>query len=489
MRILLPGALLTAVSLTVAACLVGAAGWHSAALADDWPQFRGPNATGVSTGTRPLPVEFSHEQNVAWSATLGEGIASPVVAAGRVCTTAMVDKQRFAVFCHGAADGKLLWKQEFDTGELPAIMSPNTHASSTPATDGERVYVYFSTLGLMALDLADGKIAWKHPVPQPDYLMAWGAAHSPIVYRDLVILNQDDDLSPFLLAVDKQTGETRWRTPRPEMLAGYAVPVICAAGGREDLVIAGTGKLQGYDPRTGQELWSCNSLLRTIMTTPAVHGDRIYVSVQSFGDTDRVLKYALLQWKDTNQDGKLDKREIGRSFWERFDAGDRDQDGFLVDDEIDAAFQSPTNMVGGGDIVQSIRGGGQGDVTKTHLVWNLDHKVSSNIASPLVVDGRLLVIKKGGISSCFDADTGETVWMQQRIRNFGNYYASPVAGDGKIYVMGENGFLVVLKQGPQLEFLARNDMGESCIATPAISDGRIFVRTLNRLHCFAGPRE
>jgi outer membrane protein assembly factor BamB len=459
--------------------------------AEDWPQFRGHNATGVSTQSKNLPVEFSYQDpdKLVWSATVGEGIGCPVIAAGRVCVTAMVDKQKFGVFCFDAATGRPLWRRELATGALPAIMSPNTQASSTPAMDDERVYVYFSTLGLLALDAKDGKDIWKHAVPEPSYLLGWGAAHSPIVYRDMVILNQDDDRSPFLLALDKRTGEVRWRTPRPEMLAGYAVPVVCRAGEREDIVVAGTGKLIGYDPATGKQRWTCNSLLRTIMTSPAVQDDVIYVSVQSFGDTDRVLKHALLQWKDTNQDGKLDKTEIGESFWDKFDAGDRDRDGFLVDDEIDAAFQSPTNLVGGGDIVQAIRGGGQGDVTKTHMLWNLDHKVSSNIASPLVVDGRVLVVKKGGISSSFDARSGEPVWLQKRIRNFGNYYASPIAGDGKIYVMGENGFLVVLKQGPELEILARNDMGESCIATPAIADGRIYVRTLTRLYCFAEPSQ
>lgn len=457
------------------------------ARADDWAQFRGPNASGVSAGSQPLPVEFSYRENVTWSAELGEGISGPIVVKGRVIATSMTAPQTFAVFCFDGASGKELWKREFETGKLPAIMSPNTPASSTPASDGEQVFAYFSTLGLIALQLDDGKVNWKYEVPAPYYLLGWGAAHSPIVHQDLVIFNQDDDLAPFLLALDKRTGKVRWKTPRPEMLAGYAVPVVCRAGGRDEIVVAGSGKMKAYDPATGKELWSCHSLLRTIMTTPVVKDDLIYISVQSYGDTDRVLKYALLQWKDTNQDGRLDKTEINEAFWKKFDAGDKDKDGFLVDDEIDDAFQAAENRVGGGDIIQAIRGGGNGDVTKTHLVWNLDHKVPSNIASPLVVDGRLFVIKKGGISSCFDASNGDTIWMKKRIRNLGNYYASPVAGDGKIYVMGENGFLVVLEQGPYPKVLAKNDMGESCVATPALADGKVYVRTLKHLYCFGGP--
>lgn len=459
------------------------------ASAEEWAQFRGPNATGISAASKNLPVKFSHEENVVWSVELGEGIACPIVTQGRTIATSMLDKQTLGVFCFDAANGKELWRKEFDTGAPPPIMPPNTHASSTPCSDGERVYVYFSTIGMIALDLKDGEVIWKQKVPLPFYFMGWGAAHSPIVYKDLVLLNQDDDLAPFLMAFDKLTGDIRWKTERPEMLGGYAVPVICKAGGREDIVVAGTGKLKGYDPDSGAELWTCNTLLRTVMTTPAVHDDKIYVSIQSYGDTDRVLKYALLQWKDTNQDGKLGKDEFDEAFWAKFDKGDANKDGFLIDDEVDAAFQSPTNMVGGGTTIQAVRGGGTGDVTKSHLVWNIENSSPSNIASPLVSDGSVLVVKKGGISASFDAETGETIWEKKRLRNFGNYYASPVAGDGKIYVQGENGFITVIRQGPKLEILAKNDMGDSCTATPAIADNRIYVRTLKKLYCFAEGAE
>lgn len=459
------------------------------AIAEDWPQFRGPNAAGVSESAKNLPVKFSHEENVLWSVELGEGIACPIVVKGKTIATAMLDEQTFAVFCFDSTTGKELWRKEYETGPTPPITPPNTQASSTPTTDGERVYVYFSTIGMMALDINNGETVWKQEMPLPFYLLGWGAASSPIVYKDLVLFNQDDDLAPFLIAFDKRTGKVRWKTERPEMLGGYAVPVIVKANGREDIVVAGSGKLKGYEPDSGAEIWTCNTLLRTVMTTPAVHNDKIYISIQSYGDTDRVLKYALLQWKDTNQDDRLDKEEVEEAFWKKFDKGDVNKDGFLVDDEISLAFQAPTNMVGGGNTIQAVKGGGTGDVTKTHVLWNLDNTSPSNIASPLVSDGRVFVVKKGGISASFNAETGKTVWQKKRIRNFGNYYASPVAGDGKIYVQGENGFLVVLRQGEKLDILSKNDMGDSCIATPAIADNRIYVRTLKTLYCFAESAE
>ncbi len=466
------------------------AGWltlsASVLVAGDWTQFRGPNSTGVSTDPEPLPTEFSLTKNLAWSHELGIGIACPIVVKGKVISTTFTAGNEFIVYCHDAKTGTELWKTPFpiDPATLPKLIYPNQHASSTPCTDGERVYFYFSTIGLFALDLEDGSKPWSYSLPMPYYLMDWGPATSPIVYEDKVIFCQDDDLDQYLIALDKKTGTLKWRTPRPEMLGGYAVPVMCTANGRTDIVVSGSGKLQGYSPETGEEIWTCNSLLRTMMSSPAVVGDRIYVTCQSYGDAGRILKEALMEWKDVNQDKKLEKSEFDKAFWPKFEKGDANGDGFLTQAEVDTAFQSPTNLVGGGNIMQCIQGGGTGDVTKTHMLWNLDHKAPSNISSPLVVDGRMFVVKKSGISAAFDATTGETVWMQQRIKNLGDYFASPIAADGKIYVTGENGFIVVLKQGPTLEVLSKNDMEDTCVATPAIADGRIFVRTLNKLHCF-----
>ena len=458
--------------------------------AENWAQFRGPNASGVSTESNNLPEKFSHEENVAWSVSLGRGVASPVIFGDRTFVTTMVGEQTFAVLALNAFTGAEIWRKEFETGLLPEITPPNEHAASTPTTDGERVYVHFCTLGMIALSADDGELVWQQELPMPFYLLGWGAANSPIIFQDMVLFNLDDDLNPYLIAYDKVSGEVRWRTPRPEMLGGYATPVVCKVGDQTDIVVAGTGKLKAYDPENGQERWTCNSLLRTIMTSPIVQGNTIYLAVQSYGDSERVLKYALLQWQDTNQDGKLAKDEIDEAFWDKFEKGDRDKDGFLVDAEIDRAFQAPSNMAGGGNIIQAIRGGGEGDVTDTHIIWNLTNSAPSNIASPLAVDGRLFLVKKGGISAAFDADSGEKIWMKKRIKNFGNYFASPIAGDGKIYVTGENGFIIVLTiKDNRPVVIEKNDMGDSCVATPAIANDRLYVRTANTLFCIANSEK
>ncbi|MGV3660456.1 MAG: PQQ-binding-like beta-propeller repeat protein [Prosthecobacter sp.] len=450
--------------------------------AEDWSQFRGSNGTGVAS-SKNLPLEFSAGKNIAWKARLGDGVGSAIVKDGVVYATGMAGEAKVALHALDAATGTSKWRAEFDTGTLPRITPPNSHAASTPAADDERVYVHFSTIGLLAFDAATGKEVWRHSMPRPAYLMDWGAAASPIVHAGLVIFNQDDDLAPFVVAVDAKTGKEKWKTLRKDMLAGYALPVLCEANGRTDLVIAGSGKLKGYDPATGKELWTCNTLLRTIMTSPVVHDGVIYIAVQSYGDSTRTLKHALLEWLDTNQDRILARDETPKEFHERFDASDKNKNGLIDADEIDTAFQSPDNMAAGGNIIQAIKGGGSGDVTKTHVLWNLDHKSPSNIASPLFYNGRLYLVKSGGMSSCYDTKDGKTLWDRSRLGNFGDYFASPIAADGKVFIAGKNGFIVVLEDGPELKVLGKNDIGEEIIATPSIADGRLFVRTRENLFC------
>ena len=464
-------------------CLLTSLAALSLAQADDWPQFRGPNSSGVATSAKGLPEKFSATENVVWSAKLGDSVASPVIVGGRAFTTAMSGETTFSVLAFDAAGGKPLWKRDFETGKLPRITPPNSHASSTPTSDGKRVYAYFSTLGIVAVDAATGEVAWKRPLPLPAYLMDWGAAASPIVHNGLVIFNQDDDLNPALYGIDAETGDIRWKTERPDMLAGYAVPVLCEAEGRTDLVVAGTGKMKGYDPATGKERWTCNTLPRTIMTTPVVQNGVIYLSVQSYGDETRTVKYALLEWLDTNQDGELARPEVPKEFWEKFDRSDANKDAVLKDSELDTAFQSSNNLVGGGSIVHAIRGGGMGDVTKTHVLFNLKNRAPSNLSSCLVVEDQLFVVKQGGISSSFHAKTGEPFWEMKRIKTAGEYFGSPVAGDGKIFVPNKDGFIITLAQGPELKVLSKNDLGEETLATPAIADGRLYVRTRGTLFC------
>lgn len=473
--------------------------------AEDWPHFRGPNSTGISSATKPLPVTFSGTENVKWSATLGDGVGGAVVAAGRIFASGMTGKETVSLFAFDAATGKKLWQRDWPTGTLAPVHETNSQASATPAADAERVYFYFSTLGLLTVDAATGKDVWQYSLPTPFFVMKWGPGMSPVLYGDLVLFCQDDDLYPALYAIDRKTGKLRWKDDRLDMAVNYSHPVVCTANGRDDIVVAGTGMLIGYDPATGKRRWYAKTLLRNIKTTPVCLDGIIYVSLQSGGIANQWL-VSVDQAKTGNGDGKLDKKEIQafvgetpvpEAFFKRtFDRGDLNQDGFLEGRELDIAFLHPDNFAGATftqlgenaaeQFIVAVRGGGEGDVTKTHVLWRHPTKHTDHVVSPLVSDGRMFLLKEGGITTVFETEKGEPVRAAKRLGSNGSFYASPVAGDGKIYLSGDNGKVIVLKNSPDYEELAINDMGESIVATPAIADGALYIRTRTKVLCVAG---
>ncbi len=469
-------------------------------LADDWPQFRGVNCAGIASDSAPLPAQFDPSQNLAWSAKLGDGIGSPVVADGRLFISEMSGEQEVSLVCFDAASGKELWRRAFDTGLLPDIHKTNSHAATTCAADASRVYFYFSTLGLIACDAATGEQLWQRKLPEPYFVFKWGPGMSPILLEDKVIFCQDDDLNPAIYALDKADGRILWQVARDDMAVNYSHPVVCETENGLELIVAGTGKLIAYDPDTGQERWFARVLLRNIKTTPAVADGVIYISLQSGGIANQWL--ASVDRAETgNNDGKLTKdeiqafvgeRKVPEAFFKKFDRGDTNGDGVLEGPEIDQAFLSENNFGGArwnaanpsDQYILAVKAGGRGDVTESHLLWKHRNRAPDHIVSPLVVNGRMFVVKGGGISSCFRTEDGQPLWSQKRIDNTGEYFASPIYGDGKIYVVGENGYVVVLKDSPSLEILSVNDLGESCLATPAIAGGRIYFRTRTQLLCF-----
>jgi outer membrane protein assembly factor BamB len=184
---------------------------------DDWPQFRGTNCSGVSKTSTPLPAQFSDTEHVKWSAKIGDGIGSPVIAAGRVFTSAMIDDKTVGLIAFDAASGEKLWTRSWPIGDVDEIHLTNSHAGTTPAADSERVYFYFSTLGMVGLNAATGEDIWRKELPVPYFVFKWGAGMSPVLYKDLVLFCQDDDLHPALYAFDKRTGEVRWKDDRNDM--------------------------------------------------------------------------------------------------------------------------------------------------------------------------------------------------------------------------------------------------------------------------------
>lgn len=481
---------------TIAFCVAVIA--VASAFAEDWPQFRGPNCTGISTASAPLPADFSKTEGVTWTAKLGDGIGSPVVAAGRVFTSAMVDDETVGLFAFDAATGDELWQRTWPVGDVGDTHKTNSHASTTPVADAERVYFYFGTLGMVTVDAKTGKDVWRKELPVPYFVFKWGAGMSPVLYRDLLLFCQDDDLNPAFYAFDKRTGKLKWKDDRNDMSVNYSHPVICKTDVGDEIVVAGTGILVGYDPTNGKRLWQAKTLLRNIKTTPVCKDGVIYISLQSGGIANQWL--ASVDRAETgNNDGKLTREEIQafvgnrtvpEKFFEKtFGRGDLDGDGDLEGRELDIAFLHSENFAGASydaknpaaEFILAVRGGGRGDVTDTHVLWKHSTKHTDHIVSPIILDNRMLLVKCGGIATCFDTGNGDKIFGPVRIGNEGDYFASPICGDGKIYVASENGKIVVLRDSNELEVLAVNDMGDSILGTPAIADGALFVRTRKSL--------
>ncbi|MBX3451199.1 MAG: PQQ-binding-like beta-propeller repeat protein [Planctomycetaceae bacterium] len=476
--------------------------------AADWPQFRGPNCSGIAVADVTLPTEFSTTKNVAWSADVGEGIGGAVVAAGRVFVNGMTSDHTVSLFAFDAKTGKSLWRRDWETGELCEIHQTNSQAPTTPVADDERVYLYFTTLGMLCVDAETGKDVWQYDLPVPFFVFKWGPGMSPVLHKDLLLFCQDDDLNPAFYAFDKRTGDLRWRDDRIDQAVNYSHPVVCTVDGVDEVVVAGTGMLIGYDPETGRRKWFAKVLLRNIKTTPVALDGVIYITVQSGGIANQWLA-SIDRATTGNNDNRLDREEtqafvgkqkIPEAFFERtFVRGDLNKDGFLEGKELDIAFLHPDNFAGadytkGGDdaasqYVLAVRGGGSGDVTETHLLYKHPTKHTDHIVSPHVANGRILTLKEGGIVTSFDATTGETYGRTRRVGSGGSYFASPVLADGKIFFCGENGHVIVLKDDPEFEELADNDFGESILATPAITEDGMFLRTRHHVYCVRNLEE
>jgi outer membrane protein assembly factor BamB len=391
--------------------------------AANWPQFRGPNSHGIAS-EKNLPVVWT-EREIRWKTPLaGPGHSSPIVWGNRIFLTAFRPDTSISRF-FGARTGKLLvvsidkntgkilWETEVPAERIEEVHSTNAPASPTPVTDGRYVYVYFGSKGLLAFDF-DGKRIWEVRLgPFPN---EWGSASSPILYNNMVILNCDTDADDFLIAVDKNTGKTIWRTSRNGATRSWAVPYIWSAGGKDEIVVSGSGRVRSYDPKDGRELWSAGGLTRWVTPTPVSAHGLLYV-----------------------------------------------------------ASNGP-----GGNLIMAIKPGGRGDVTNSHVVWRYTGAAPYN-ASPLVVGAYLYAVRNGGVIVCLDAKTGAQKFLE-RLPAQGSYYASPVYADGRIYTLSEDGEVTALAPKPELQVLGTSKIGERCMASPAVSDGRIIVRSDKTLY-------
>ena len=444
--------------------------------AADWPRFRGPNGSGVAE-TTGLPAEFGPGKNVVWKTALGAGHSSPVVSGDRIFLTA-VEGDRLYTVCLSRQTGKELWRRECPRDRREPLDKRNHPASPTPAADGRNVYVFFADFGLLSYEY-DGNERWRTPLGPFHNFYGMGA--SPIVADDTVVLICDQTTGSFAAAFGKDDGRLRWKTPRPEALSGHSTPILYRPqDGPTQILAPGSFRMDAYRADTGEIVWSAQGLASEMKSAPVLAGETVYINGYNTPQNDpgKQIPVPPFEEVDANGDGRIAREEIRddrmRGY---FPFIDLDREGYAGAAEW-RTFQAAMAAENG---LLAIRIGGG-------LRWKYQRAVPQ-LPSTLLYQGVLYMINDGGILTTIDPETGEQR-KQGRLRGaIDHYYASPVGSDGKVFVASQAGVVTVLKAGGEQEILAVNELEDECYATPAIADGRIYIRTRGALWCFARGRK
>ena len=453
--------------------------------AAEWSQFRGWNSSGVME-TSSLPVRFGPHRNLVWRASTAPGRSSPILTREHIFLSA-VEGEQLWVICLDRSSGDLQWKREVPRPRSEVMHRANGPASPTPVTDGSNVYAFFSEFGLISFD-QEGRERWR--LPMGPFNNPMGLAASPILADGKVLMICDQESGSFFMAVDQMTGQVLWRVERPGFTRGFSTPVLYRPeGGELQALVPGSHQLTAYSVGTGEEIWWIRGLTWQMKSTPAISRDVLYLNGWAGGadegQQEEVAAFAdVLVERDGDGDRRLSPGEMAglRLRWD-FGRLDLDRTGFLEsrDWRIYRAKRSSRNGALG------IRLGGRGDMTAANLLWRYQRSLP-NVPSPLLYKGILYLMKEGGILTALDPTSG-SVLKQDRIREaLGTYYASPVAGDDKIFAVSHEGKVSVIRAGADWQVLSVNDLGSECSATPAISGGRLYIRTREFLYCFGEHR-
>lgn len=439
--------LFSALSATLLAALAVAAPRGSAAADSNWPQWRGPEGSGVST-ERGLPEEWGETKNIRWKTPLpGKGHSSPVVWGKRVFVTTAVEgpvvpgakaathlidgkewrhpdsvgadhRHTFKVIALDRDTGRVVWEQTAWEGTpYDDRHRKSSYASATPATDGRMVYAYFGAEGLYAYDV-NGRLAWKF-MPGKLGTVGMGNGTSPVLFQNLVIVQADEEegKNSYIIGLDKRTGKEVWRTPR-KVQVSWATPLLVNTGKRAELIASGAESVIAYDPATGKELWRGKGVESNAIPSP----------VPTAGH-DMVV--------------------------------------------VSAGFPAK--------VAYAIRLGASGELKESDIAWRYT-KGTAYVPSPILYGDYIYLLTDKGVMTCLDARTGEVKYEGGRVPVPATFTASPVAFDGKILLTSEDGDTFIIKAGPKHEVLRTNSVGEPVYASPAVADGKIFIRGEKHLY-------
>jgi len=502
----------TNVAFAIAALLL--LGTLTKAAPEDWPQFRGPGGNGISTSTG-LPSEFGPNKNVVWKTELPPGHSSPVLTHDRIFVTAYsklpaangaqknahavqaspIEKENYKllVIALDRATGKLLWQREVPRTRIGRLQNVNNPASPSPVTDGSNVYVFFQEFGLISFDGA-GKERWKLALGPFNIFYGFGA--SPILVDDKVILPVDqDNPASYLIAVDKNTGRVRWKVERPVVISGYSTPTIYQPkGGPKQIVIPESFQLSAYSVADGKRVWWVRGLACEMKSIASNDGEYLYINGWGFPQNQPGQQVATIPWPDAlsrfdkNGDKQVAKAEVSakgstdkmlRMLDSAFEAFDMNRDEMLnpKDWEVFRGMMASENGL------LAIKLGGRGDQTATAIRWRYTKPVPQ-VPSTLLYKGVLYMINDSGILLSFDPATGQVLKQGRLHGAIDKYFSSPVAADDKVFLIGQGGQVSVLKADGDWQVLKVNDMDDEVFATPAIADGRIYIRTRGALYAF-----
>src|SRR6185369_1049951 len=444
---------------------------------NEWLQFRGPNGTGVVDGSA-LPAEFNTSKNVVWKTPVPFARSSPVVTSDRIFLTA-TETDKLITLALDRKTGKPLWRRDVARARYMPIYKANDGASPSPVSDGQNVYVFFAELGLISY-APDGKERWRMPLDPFDSF--YGMGGSPVLAGNTLVMVCDQRAGSFIVAVDARNGKELWKKDRPNFEA-YSTPAIYRPkDGPAQVIVLGSQAVDAYSLDKGERLWWVNRIGSYPKGVPVLGTDMVYVTAEG-GDQSFLPPFDdILKQFDSNKDQRIhrDEMKAEKEAIEHFGWLDANNDGFI--DRAEHEFVRNSTI--GGHGLTAVRLAGRGDLTSSNVVWRVQ-KGYPGIPTPLVYRGVMYLMKEGGIVSSLDPANGQVLKQGRTPNALEEYYASPVAGDGKIFVVSASGKVTVLKADAQWEIVATNDLDDEVWATPAIAGGSLYIRTRSALYAFA----